>query len=273
MKKEEVDIALEWEAIEGWNPGLYDSRCFYDTDPHGFFIAFLDNEPIGCISAVSYGKSFGFIGFHIVRPEFRKKGYGTELWKTAMEYLKDRNVGLDGIPSRQQEYEKLGFRLAYRNARYQGVGPGKKPAGPHIVPLSHIPLNEVAAYDDKSFPVPRHRFIKCWIDQPESVALGIIIDRRLSGYGVLRTCRNGFKIGPLFADDVSLAEELLETLIGNTPAGKPVFIDIPETNPPAVGLAQKKGMQKMFETARMYNRESPKIQLDRVFGVTSFELG
>ena len=273
MKKEEVDIAIDWAAVEGWNPGLYDSRCFYDADPDGFFIAFLDDEPVGCISAVSYSDSFGFIGFYIVKTEFRGNGYGIRLWKNALEYLKDRNVGLDGVLAQQKNYEKSGFRLAYRNIRYRGVGPGKKPAGPHIVPLSHVPLNKVEAYDDKLFPAPRHRFIKCWINQPESIALGILIDQRLSGYGVLRTCRTGFKIGPLFADDVSLAEELLDTLIGNTPGGKPVFLDTPAANPSAVGLAQKKGMQKVFETVRMYNKENPRIELDRVFGVTSFELG
>ncbi len=127
MMEEEVDIAIDWAANEGWNPGLYDSRCFYDTDPDGFFIAFLDNEPVGCISAVSYSNSFGFIGLYIVRPEFRKKGYGKRLWTVALEYLRDRNVGLDGVPAQQQNYEKWGFRLAYRNIRYQGLGRGRSP--------------------------------------------------------------------------------------------------------------------------------------------------
>ncbi len=49
--------------------------------------------------------------------------------------------------------------------------------------------------------------------------------------------------------------------------------DIPEVNPHAVALVQKKRMQKVFETARMYNKKIPEIPTDRVLGVTSFELG
>ncbi len=32
-------------------------------------------------------------------------------------------------------------------------------------------------------------------------------------------------------------------------------------------------MTSVFETARMYTQHAPEIALDRVFGVTSFELG
>jgi hypothetical protein len=32
-------------------------------------------------------------------------------------------------------------------------------------------------------------------------------------------------------------------------------------------------MTPVFETARMYTRQSPELPLNRLFGVTSFELG
>ena len=61
----EVDIAVEWAAEEGWNPGLYDADCYYSTDPDGFFIGLLDSEPVATISAIKYGHSFGFVGFYM----------------------------------------------------------------------------------------------------------------------------------------------------------------------------------------------------------------
>ncbi len=66
MLRDDVDFALELAAREGWNPGIHDADCFYYTDPQGFFIGELDGEPIGCITAVSYEDSFGFIGLYIV---------------------------------------------------------------------------------------------------------------------------------------------------------------------------------------------------------------
>jgi hypothetical protein len=38
-------------------------------------------------------------------------------------------------------------------------------------------------------------------------------------------------------------------------------------------MAEKHGMKKVFETARMYTGPDPEIDLDRTFGVTTFELG
>lgn len=87
MDKEDVGLAMEWAAQEGWNPGLTDGDCFYVTDPEGFFIGELSGVPVGCISAVAYDDTFGFIGLYIVRPEYRGKGYGIRLWNAAMEYL------------------------------------------------------------------------------------------------------------------------------------------------------------------------------------------
>ena len=61
MTRSEVDIAINLAYLEGWNPGLNDAECFYQTDPDGFLIGVLGDRPIGCISAVSYGNRFGFI--------------------------------------------------------------------------------------------------------------------------------------------------------------------------------------------------------------------
>lgn len=56
-------------------------------------------------------------------------------------------------------------------------------------------------------------------------------------------------------------------------AGEPVFLDVPESNPAAIALAVEHDMKSVFETARMYNTRAAPDPLDRVFGVTTFELG
>jgi len=117
MIRRELDLACDWAAVEGWNPGLYDAECFYRTDPHGFFIGLLDGEPIGSISAVAYGKSYGFLGFYIVKPDYRGQGFGIQLWNAGMERLQGRNIGLDGVVAQQDNYKKSGFTLAYRSVR------------------------------------------------------------------------------------------------------------------------------------------------------------
>ncbi len=95
----------------------------------------------------------------------------------------------------------------------------------------------------------------------------------LAGYGVIRKCRSGFKIGPLFADTPELAEALFLSLKSGIEPTETFYLDTPEVNRAAVALAQRHNMKAVFETARMYTGENPDTPLNRLFGVTSFELG
>ena len=272
LEQQELNIMADWAAAEGWNPGLHDAECFYAADPQGFFIGEVAGSPVGCISAVAYGQEFGFIGFYIVRPEFRGKGYGIQLWQAAMRYLGPRNIGLDGVVAQQANYQQSGFRLAYRNIRFGTEYMNKLQPAPGLVPLAQLPFEQLAAYDRRLFAFERQAFLHCWISRPLVSALGLLQQDRLAGFGVLRACREGYKIGPLFADGPAEAEALLAGLTAELQAG-PIFLDAPEANPQAVRLAERAGMKPVFETARMYTQQPPAMPQDKLFGVTSFELG
>ncbi len=272
MKKSDLDIAISWAASEGWNPGLHDRDAFFNTDPQGFFMGFLDNEPISCISAVSYGKDFGFIGLYIVHTKHRNKGYGIKIWNKAIDYLKIQNIGLDGVVAQQENYKKSGFKLAYRNIRYQGVGKKYEINNDDIVKINSIPFAVLIEYDNQFFPVSRPSFLKYWIKEPESLTLGFLKNNKLLGYGMIRKCITGYKFGPLFADSKKIAEDIFKKL-NNFAVGSQIFLDVPEVNKEALKLVNKYKMKPMFETARMYTKKPPVINLNKVFGVTTFELG
>jgi len=273
MKQDEVNLAIEWAAKEGWNPGIHDADCYYSADSNGFFIGILGDEPIATISAVKYGKSFGFIGFYIVKPEFRGKGYGIKIWNKGLKYLHGRNVGLDGVVAQQENYKKSGFKFAYRNIRYQGDGGGKFPDNSSVIKLSEINFETVNFYDQKLFPENRTEFLKSWVNQSDSIALGILKNNKLAGFGVIRKCNSAYKIGPLFADNADLAEELFLVLKSQTKSTDKFFLDTPEINKAALNLAETYKMNVVFETARMYTKEAPNISVNKIYGVTSFELG
>ncbi|HWR01182.1 MAG TPA: GNAT family N-acetyltransferase [Chlorobaculum sp.] len=273
MTRSEIDLAVEWAALEGWNPGTDDAECFYRADPDGFLVGLVGNKPVATISVVRYGSSFGFLGFYIVRPEYRGMGLGPPIWNAGLARLEGRSVGLDGVVAQQENYTKSGFRLAYRNIRYMGVGGGNHEKQNGIKPLSDILFEEIVSFDRQFFPEDRRSFLECWIKRNGSTALGFNDNGRLSGYGVIRPCRSGFKIGPLFADSPELAETLFCSLKSSIPEGSPFFLDIPEVNPEAISLVKRHNMSIVFETARMYKGIPPRLPLDRIFGVTTFELG
>ena len=269
----ELDISIAWAAAEGWNPGLHDGDSFFVADPNGFLLGFLDDEPIASISVVKYGATFGFLGFYIVKPAYRGQGYGMQIWHAGLDALQGRNIGLDGVTAQQENYKKSGFALAYANIRYEGVSSRNAPKDDEIIALTNLPFDDILAYDRPFFPADRTRFLQSWIHQPESVALGLVVESQLMGYGVLRPCVTGYKIGPLFADDPSVAECLFAALSKSAPQGAPIYLDVPSVNPAAVALTEKHNMRAVFETARMYTRENPALPFNRLFGVTTFELG
>lgn len=272
ITKEELNIPLEWADKEGWNPGLSDAEVFYAVDPKGFFMGFLGVEPVASLSAVSYGPDFGFLGLYIVKPERRGKGYGWKLWQEALKHLPTQNVGLDGVIAQQENYKKSGFKLAYRNIRYEGKGLHQTVEDPHIKPLDQIPFDQLLSYDSSIFLYPRKEFLSLWIKQPNSLTIGYV-DSNLKGYAVIRPCRVGFKIGPLFADTPAIAEVLFTKLLSFAGSEQPVFFDVPEVNKEAVNLAESHNMKPMFETARMYTKQFPDAPLDKIFGITTFEVG
>ena len=273
MTRPEVDLAVEWAAAEGWNPGLDDAERFHAADAGGFLVGLVGGEPVATISVVKYGEAFGFLGFYIVKPGHRGRGYGHAIWNAGLERLAGRVVGLDGVVAQQENYRRSGFDFAYNNVRYEGAAARHGDDAPGIVALSTLPFEQIAAYDAAFFPEERTRFLRRWIDQPRARALGFMRDGGVAGYGVLRPCRVGYKVGPLFADDAAVAESLFVALQADVRAGAPVFLDTPAVNAAAAALAKRHGMKPVFETARMYRGRAPQLPLPRLFGVTSFELG
>ena len=98
-------------------------------------------------------------------------------------------------------------------------------------------------------------------------------DDAVAGYATIRECRTGYKIGPLFADAPELAEALFNALLATIPQGAEVSLDTPEDNRAAVEMAGRAGLKPVFETARMYRGPAPALPLNRIYGITTFELG
>ncbi|MEJ2625275.1 MAG: GNAT family N-acetyltransferase, partial [Pseudolabrys sp.] len=265
-----VALALDWAAAEGWNPGLADAACFAGVDPEGFLIGEYEGEPAATLSVINYDPGFTFLGFYIVRPDLRGRGLGFRLWQAGIAHAGQRVIGLDGVVAQQDNYRKSGFAFAYNNIRYGGVPSGPRAEGA-TAPLADIPFTQLERDDTTVFPAPRPAFLRAWIDAPGHVGRALMRDGRLAAWGVIRPCRNGHKIGPLIADNREDAEAVFTALVVETDGD--VFLDVPQPNAQAVALAEAHGLSPVFETARMYTGPIRPLALERVFGVTTFELG
>lgn len=272
LRPEEIAIAVDWAAAEGWNPGLSDAACFAIPDAKGFFVAEIDGEPVATVSCVNYDDRFAFLGFYIVRSGFRDRGHGLRMWNAAIAHAGARVIGLDGVVAQQDNYRKSGFQLAHANVRYGGfvAAPSRPPAD--VVALDTIPFAFVEADDETVFPAPRSAFLRAWIGTSGHVGRALLRDGKLAAWGVIRPCRTGRKIGPLVADDRTAADAIVQALLASANGGE-IVLDVPAVNREAIALAESLGLKPVFETARMYTGPIAPLRIDRVFGVTSFELG
>jgi len=272
MRPEEIAIAVDWAAAEGWNPGHADAACFATVDGQGFLIGEIDGAPAATISCVNYDDNFAFLGFYIVRADLRGRGHGLAIWNAAIAHAGGRVIGLDGVVAQQANYARSGFAFAYPNIRYGGTATAPGAANAGIVALADVPFAAIAADDATLFPAPRAAFLRAWIDAPGHVGRALMREGRLAAWGVIRPCRTGRKIGPLVADDRAAAEAVLAALLAEAGGGE-VFLDVPAVNREAVALARDLELEPVFETARMYTGPIAPVRIERVFGVTSFELG
>jgi len=277
MNRAEFDVAVAWATQEGWNPGLHDSDVFWKTDPDGFLALERDGEMVGCGSIVSYSGSFGFMGFFIVKPELRGLGLGTSLWERRRDLLLSRlsagaAIGMDGVFAMQPFYAKGGFQFSHRDLRMESVGQKLEYARDKVSKITIDQFSSICAADKRWFGFDRTTFLQGWLALPESLSLQYSVDGKLQGYGVIRKCQNGWKIGPLFSMNFDAADHLFRAL-SEVAEGEPIFLDIPEINEHALRLAAKYGMKEGFGCARMYHGPAPQLPMREIYGVTTFELG
>lgn len=272
MTPADLALALDWAANEGWNPGLADAEPFRAADPDGFLMAFVDGQPAASISVVRYGDHLGFLGLYIAAPAFRGRGLGWALWQEGLRHLEGCSVGLDGVVAQQENYRRSGFVPAHRNVRYEGLARADMPLDSRLAPIGQGLLPSVLAHDRLCFGAAREAFLAAWTRGPGRRGYALVEDGEVLGYGVIRACREGHKIGPLFADDETTADILFRALAA-TVKGEAVVLDAPEPNAAALALAERHELSPVFETARMWKGPVPDLPLDRIYGITTFELG
>ncbi|NYT46749.1 MAG: hypothetical protein H0A75_02975 [Candidatus Methanofishera endochildressiae] len=52
-----------------------------------------------------------------------------------------------------------------------------------------------------------------------------------------------------------------------------IFVDITDINPAAKRLVEQQKMQEVFSTGRMYLNGQPSLDDEKIFAITTFELG
>jgi len=287
MTRSELETAIGWAAAEGWSPGLNDAQAFWKSDPEGFLALDVNGEMVGSGSVVSYDGQSGFMGMFIIKPEMRRQKLGTEFWFQRLNYLQSRlnseaAIGMDGVIAMTPFYERGGFAISHLDLRMEKIGQNivaYDKTKVHL--LMRNEWEKVFALDRECFGFEREKFLRSWLSLPESKTYIYKEEEeeeeeeeegQILGFGTIRRCIDGWKIGPLFAQNINAAEQIFYALNAVAP-GDRIMIDVPETNTDARNLIGSLGFKTSFECARMYSGVPPQLPYAKIFGVTTLELG
>ncbi|MEQ1805744.1 MAG: GNAT family N-acetyltransferase [Burkholderiaceae bacterium] len=177
-----------------------------------------------------YG-AFAWISMVLVLPEFRRRGYATQLLRHALAHLAAQSLTavLDATPVGRAVYAKEGLCDTWGFARYRREPRAAAPASaasPAVTrPVRDSDWPAIAALDAPAFGADRQALLRSLAARlPGAARVLEAKNGRLRGFVFGREGREASQIGPLLADDMASAQNLLHDVLG-TMTG-PVFIDL-----------------------------------------------
>ncbi|KAI0209222.1 hypothetical protein LSAT2_006111 [Lamellibrachia satsuma] len=150
-----------------------------------------------------------------------------------------------------------------------------------MLQVDQVSFDRLIAYDDLCFigsgnPV-RAEFLRQWVVAAGGASYVAVAanDGRLTGYGCRRPCIDEqprtHLVGPLYADNASVAEALLRRLCADV-VGETVVLQFWLKNQAALKLTEKLGFEKVFDVVRMHLNGDANEYKDSVFAVTSIDV-
>ena len=284
MTKQDLAMALDWAKKESWNPAFRDHEVFYAADPLGYRMLWVDGKPIASLATVKYSDQYAFFGLYIVHPKFRSQGYGKLLWNFSAESVSAcTTMALNGTLEQVETYKRSGFCRSNLNTRWStNLFNSKVRNSPCKSTLTNTAnLMDVVDLDYKSSSIYRPEFWKKLLSKPESFFLSLNEGGSMKGFGLVSRCVNGYKLGPVYASEQDVAEDVVIALWQHAqkvvcPSGGEsltIQLDTTELNANATHLTERLGFTKVFDTVRMYRGPKPDMDDSSTYGLATLEIG
>ncbi|WP_083615873.1 GNAT family N-acetyltransferase [Pantoea sp. 1.19] len=268
----------DWREVEAmarserWNLGQGDSQRFQQTDSEGFFVHRCNDRVVASVSVANLADDYAHLGHYIVHPAFRGRGWGLKLWSHAIDHAGARCIGLDGMPEQEKNYARWGFKTHYHTWRLCGKA-FASPHSPQIAPVAPSDDAAVARLDAEKVGYRRSALLRDWFSGDGRLAFCVRIAGQVVGLVALRPADEGYRLGPLYADDPAMAEALFTAALNALPAGTAVTLDVPEQQTAFLQRLQQWGFTSLFHTCRMYRGTPPVSAPQGICAIASLELG
>lgn len=260
MELSHMDSLMKLKDAEGWNQLEKDWALLISYKESVNLVAVLDDQIVGCITAINYDNTVAWIGMMLVDKDFRGRGISKLLLLDTIDKLnKCNSIKLDATPAGRPVYLKLGFMDEYTlyrmtNPSASNISPGKNPFRTIRIKPADIP--EVVAIDKKIFGADRTELITCLYENFPELAWYIKENNRMTGFCLGRRGQNYTQIGPVYASSSMGARALIHSAI-DLLKGQAVLVDISGAQFELIGWLEACGFTAQRPFERMYLNTNP----------------
>jgi GNAT superfamily N-acetyltransferase len=220
MTQADIPVGMRLKEMAGWNQTDEDWKRFLQASPQGCFVAEVDGKVCGTATTIVYENRFAWIGMVLVDPEYRSRGFGTQLLKKAIQYLDALGIStikLDATPQGKPIYEKLGFAYEYELERWILRRTATESAVPTTVDLTAKLLESILQHDATIFGANRGFLLKDLYRHNPQFTIGIERDGLVEAYCFGRRGSFADQLGPWGSADRASAGHVLATFLARSP--------------------------------------------------------
>ena len=216
----------------GWNQVAADWRLMIERG-RAFGIRAPSGQWIATALVLPLGPAISWISMVLVTAPYRRQGFGTRLLARCLAEVEQSGAtaGLDATQFGRPVYLPLGFQDVYTVSRWH-LEPGARnasdpPEGIRIRPAAARDLPRLIASDEARSGFNRGAILEHLLTRASSIArIAERSDGNLVGFTLGRDGHNALHVGPIVADDETIALALLSNAVGY--ARQRIIIDVPD---------------------------------------------
>lgn len=272
----DIQSVMRLKTIANWNQTETDLRIFLKANPNGCFAAVHMGTVVGTAAVIKYPGGIAWISMVLVAPDFRRMGIASKLLEKCIENSSDcQTVKLDATPDGREVYKKLGFQDEYAIYRLAGTiaSDVKQQKSTVIVkPLDESILGNLTRYDIPVFGADRTELLSSLLKNDSKHSF-VCLNPQISGFCMGRPGTNFYQIGPVVADSLQNAVDLITAQAASL-AAKPLVIDVPEFQPELLSWLENAGFHIQRQFIRMIKgKPAAQVHNSKVFSIAGPEFG
>jgi len=271
MTQNDIPLGMRLKTLAGWNQTPEDWAYLVEKGISNW-VATYESKAIGTVTTLPYS-IISWIGMVLVDPDYRRKGVGTQLLQQAIKHCSTPYIGLDATQAGRELYHTMGFVQTNTWTRCIRLPqPVPTTVSQIVYPIDPIHREAIHTYDTASLSHSRDHLLRYLYENSPKLAFFVKNKGEIIGYGMGRKGSHYLHIGPILADNVAIASQLVNQAVA-IHQDQQLIIDVPDSDPKWIQYLHQIGFKPQRTLYRMYYQAVPPLPPLAPFAYAGPEFG